>query len=114
MGAFRGEGKRSQFFATYLVGVYHNNKLYPVCKVGSGFTDAQLEEYTSVFNSLIIDKKPEDYEIPRTLKIENYIKPTHVFKVVCQDLTRSPLYKLYYEEDSGGISLRFPVFQQIR
>lgn len=43
MGVSYGQGKRSPFFAAYLVGVYHEGKLFPVCKVGTGFTDEQLQ-----------------------------------------------------------------------
>ncbi len=39
MGFSFGQGKRSNFFSAYLVGVYHEGKLFPVCKVGTGFTD---------------------------------------------------------------------------
>jgi ATP-dependent DNA ligase len=49
MGIYYGQGKRSQFIAAYLVGTYENEKLYPVSKVGTGFTDEKLEQYTKIF-----------------------------------------------------------------
>lgn len=42
----------------------------------------------------MVIKKPNEFEIPETLRMDYYIGPKYVFKVTCQDLTRSPLYKL--------------------
>lgn len=42
----------------------------------------------------IVKEKPHEFEIPETLRMDFYIRPKYVFKVTCQDLSRSPLYKL--------------------
>ena len=42
MGADFGQGKRSRLFSTFLLGVYHEGSIYPVSRVGTGFTDDQL------------------------------------------------------------------------
>jgi len=39
MGASYGEGKRSEFLSTFLVGTYHEGKLYPISRIGTGFTE---------------------------------------------------------------------------
>lgn len=46
MGATYGDGKRKQVFGNFMLGVYHKGKIYPVCKVGTGFTDQQLQDLT--------------------------------------------------------------------
>ena len=53
-------------------------------------------------------------KIPRFVRVKHYVKPIVVFKVLCQDVTRSPLYDYGFKEGYGGISLRFPVFDSIR
>lgn len=37
-----------------------------------------------------------------------------MFKIHCQDITRSPHYMLDYIPEQGGLSLRFPIFQEVR
>lgn len=49
MGANYGEGKRSKVLSTYLVGTFHEGKLYPVSRIGSGFSDELLEHFTKIF-----------------------------------------------------------------
>ena len=39
MGADYGQGKKKNLLATFLLGVYHEGKIYPISRVGSGFTD---------------------------------------------------------------------------
>ena len=39
MGADYGKGKRKSTFATFLLGIYHEGKIYPVSRVGSGFKE---------------------------------------------------------------------------
>jgi len=46
MGVIKGSGKNSNYFATYLLGTYIDDKLYPVSKLGSGFTEDELSYFT--------------------------------------------------------------------
>ncbi len=43
MGGYYGQGKRKEAISAYLLGVYHEGKYYPMSKVGSGFSEEQLE-----------------------------------------------------------------------
>lgn len=46
--------------------------------------------------------------------MQKIIAPKYVFKIHCQDITRSPHYMLDYIPEQGGLSLRFPIFQEVR
>lgn len=46
MGVDTGKGKKSSTFAAFLLGAYHEGQLYPITKVGSGFTDQEAEDLT--------------------------------------------------------------------
>lgn len=39
MGVDYGQGKRSNYFGSFLLGVYHDGKYHAVSKVGSGFSE---------------------------------------------------------------------------
>lgn len=39
MGVEKGKGKKSKQFGAFLLGAYLGDRLYPITKVGSGFTD---------------------------------------------------------------------------
>ena len=114
MGVEYGKGKRSQSFSSFLLGAYFNGELYPITKVGSGFTDQQIDEMNELFSKIIIHSPTPEMKIPKFVKVKHYVQPTVVFKVLCQDVTRSPLYDYGFREGYGGISLRFPVFDCIR
>lgn len=42
MGADYGRGKKSKFFSSFLIGTLHNQKIIPLSKLGTGFTDEDL------------------------------------------------------------------------
>jgi ATP-dependent DNA ligase len=38
MGVAYGQGKRTSYLSSFLIGLYLDDKLYPITKLGSGFT----------------------------------------------------------------------------
>ena len=51
MGADFGQGKRTNIMSTFLLGVYHEGKIYPISRVGTGFTDEELSNLTNEINN---------------------------------------------------------------
>jgi hypothetical protein len=49
---------------------------------------------TAEAKNLIVSEKPEEYDIPATLSVDYWVRPEKIYEISCQDLTRSPLYKL--------------------
>jgi len=99
IGGEWGEGRRSHLISSFELACRDpvTGKLLPVGKVGTGFTDEDLEELTKLFKPLII------YEDGKTVKFQ----PKIVFEVAYQEIQKSPKYE-------SGYALRFPRFIRIR
>jgi DNA ligase-1 len=64
LGAYYGKGKRSKWLGAFLLGVYdqNKNKLLPIAKIGTGFSDAQLQVFTERYLPLTLTKPPLNVE----------------------------------------------------
>ena len=100
MYAQRGHGKRSSFFSDFTFGCWldHNhNKLVPVGKSYSGFTNDELKKLDKWVRSNIVER----FGPVRS------VKPGLVIEVAFDNINFSPRHK-------SGVSLRFPRFHRIR
>ncbi len=99
IGGEWGEGRRSHLISSFELACRDpvTGKLLPVGKVGTGFTDEDLEELTRMFKPLII------YEDGKIVKFQ----PNVVFEVAYQEIQKSPKYE-------SGYALRFPRFVRVR
>ncbi len=109
VGAFAGRGKRAGTFGSYLLAARDpsSGRLCTVTKVGSGFTDEQLEELTGSFKPLVNKKKPT--EVSAEIEPDYWLKPRQVFEVVYEEIQKSPP-----EKHTAGYGLRFPRFVRLR
>jgi DNA ligase-1 len=109
VGAFSGRGKRAGTFGSYLLAARDagTGKLYTVTKLGSGFTDEQLEEFTKKFKSLITSKKPD--QVVAEIEPDYWLKPKVVFETIYEEIQKSPA-----EKHTSGFGLRFPRFVRVR
>ncbi|WP_297549463.1 ATP-dependent DNA ligase [Thermococcus sp.] len=94
-----GEGRRAHLLGSFLVAVYdpQSGEFLPVGKVGSGFTDEDLIEFTKMLKPLIKREEGKFVEI----------EPKVVIEVTYQEIQKSPKYK-------SGFALRFPRFVALR
>ncbi len=99
IGAEWGEGKRAHLLGSFLVAAYDPNRgeFVPVGKVGSGFTDEDLEEFTEMLKPLIVREEGKFVEI----------EPRVVIEVTYQEIQKSPKYE-------SGFALRFPRYVALR
>ncbi len=99
IGAEWGEGRRSGVLASFLLGAVdeESGEIVPVGKVGSGFTDEELEEFTKMLRPLIIEEHGKEVKIA----------PKIVIEVTYQEIQRSPKYE-------SGFALRFPRYVALR
>ena len=99
IGGEWGEGRRSHLISSFELACRDpvTGKLLPVGKVGTGFTDEDLEELTRMFKPLIV------YEDGKIVKFQ----PKIVFEVAYQEIQKSPKYE-------SGYALRFPRFVRVR
>ncbi|AMQ19517.1 ATP-dependent DNA ligase [Thermococcus peptonophilus] len=99
IGAEWGEGRRAHLLGSFLVAAYdpHSGEFVPVGKVGSGFTDEDLIEFTKMLKPYIVRQEGKFVEI----------EPKFVIEVTYQEIQKSPKYK-------SGFALRFPRYVALR
>lgn len=112
VGAFHGRGKRAGTYGTYLLAAYNPQKdiFETVTKVGTGFTDADLEKLPRLLNKHKISHKHP--RVNSTLDVDVWFEPNVVIEIRGAELTLSPVHtcaKNIIREDSG-IAIRFPRF----
>jgi ATP-dependent DNA ligase len=96
-GYIPGKGGRAASFGGLLLGAYQSGQLHYVGRVGSGFTDKELEEIAADFSPL--DHSPF-YNAPLT-PLVRWVKPSQVVQVTALEATQDG-------------HLRAPVFLRMR
>lgn len=99
IGAEWGEGRRAHVLSSFLLGAYDPERgdFVPVGKVGSGFTDEDLIEFTKMLKPLIREEKGKEVKI----------EPKAVIEIAYQEIQKSPKYE-------SGYALRFPRYVALR
>ncbi|KAL2047030.1 hypothetical protein N7G274_001048 [Stereocaulon virgatum] len=118
LGAYYGKGKRTSVYGAFLLACYNSsNETYEtVCNIGTGFSEAILEDLHTKLKDHTIDRPKPFYShstVPKD-QPDVWFEPRFVWEVKTADLTISPRYKAGADalsDGSGkGISLRFPRF----
>ncbi|KAL2834182.1 hypothetical protein BDW59DRAFT_44617 [Aspergillus cavernicola] len=121
LGAYHGRGKRTSVYGAFLLAAYNpNTQSYEtICNIGTGFSEAVLEDLYATLSPLTIDRAKPFYShstVPKD-QPDVWFEPRLVWEVKTADLTLSPRYKAANEEFIGvgkGVSLRFPRFIKSR
>ncbi|OLN86520.1 DNA ligase 1 [Colletotrichum chlorophyti] len=123
LGAYYGKGKRTSVYGAFLLACYNpsSDSYETVCNIGTGFSEAVLEELHKQLSDIVIDR-PKPFYAHSTggqHQPDVWFEPRYVWEVKTADLTLSPRYKAGCKEgvDPGGekgISLRFPRFIKVR
>jgi DNA ligase-1 len=112
IGAFHGRGRRAGTYGTYLLGTYDDKRdMYTsVAKVGTGFSDADLERIPGLLEPFESHVKPSDVESDMVPDI--WFRPHMVIEIIAAELTLSPIHTAAMGRirPGAGISLRFPKF----
>ncbi len=115
IGAYHGSGKRTGYLSTLLGAIYNpkTDQFEALTKIGSGFSEEDLEKITKLLLPLELEEKPKDYA--SNLRPDLWVRPHLVIEINGDELTLSPNAVACVSENNGkGISLRFPRFQRIR
>lgn len=109
LGAFAGKGDRAGTYGSYLLGAWddESENLKTVTKVGSGFTDEDLEELTERFEKLKVGSEPSN--VNSEIDPDYWFSPQEVFEINYEEIQRSPS-----EAHTSGFGLRFPRYIRIR
>jgi DNA ligase I, ATP-dependent (dnl1) len=112
VGAFYGRGKRGGKLSSLLMAAYdpETDTFYTVCKVASGFSDAELDELQKKLMEIKIDSK--DPRIESEMEPDIWVQPKYVAEVIGAEITLSPQHTCCKGQVSkeAGLSIRFPRF----
>lgn len=124
IGGYLGRGRRTGTYGGFLLACYdpENEEYQSICKIGTGFSDADFEKLSSMYNdesaSLRSEFPKAYYRLSRNKNIEPdvWFEPTQVWEIKCADLSISPAHTagIGKVEPSKGIALRFPRFIRVR
>ena len=112
VGAFFGRGRRTGKYGTLLLSTYNSeDDSFPtICKVGTGFTDENLDQLFQILsNKVILKKNPR---VVSDIEADIWFEPELVLEIVASEITLSPIHKtgLDLVRNETGFALRFPKF----
>ena len=130
IGAWMGQGKRSEFYGTYLCACFNpqTRSYETVCKLGTGLSDAQLKDFHEAFHAggHILRDKPDNFSVVAGTNMslpDVWIAPNTVWEVKGSNLSLSPVHSAgkdsfkdlnLNEKVYEGIALRFPRLIRVR
>ncbi|MCH7968016.1 MAG: ATP-dependent DNA ligase [Thaumarchaeota archaeon] len=112
IGAFFGRGRRTGKYGTLLLASYDDqNDTFPsICKVGTGFTDEDLDQlYQLLQDKVTLKKNPR---IDSEMEADVWLEPELVLEIMASEITLSPIHKTAMNaiRKNSGLALRFPKF----
>lgn len=112
VGAFHGRGRRSGKYGALLMAAYDPEKdVFPsVCKVGSGFTDEDLEKLPSILEQCKIHHRHARVETD--MEADVWFEPRLVLEIIGAEITLSPIHRAGWNviKENTGLAIRFPRF----
>jgi DNA ligase-1 len=112
VGAFGGQGRRSGGYGALLMAAYskEEDKFKTICKLGSGFSDEQLENLPRMLKPFLIKKK--DARVESTIDADFWFIPSLMLEVKGAEITLSPTHTccLNVVKKGAGLAIRFPRF----
>ncbi|XP_059521944.1 DNA ligase 1 isoform X4 [Myotis daubentonii] len=118
IGAYLGRGKRAGRYGGFLLAAYdeESEELQAICKLGTGFSDEELEEYHQTLQARVLPTPRSYVRADGAVAPDHWLEPSTVWEVRCADLSLSPIYPAArgLVDSEKGISLRFPRFVRVR
>lgn len=112
VGAFLGKGRRSGTYGALLVAVYDHEKdvFSTICKVGTGFTDEELNNLPIALNVHRLERK--SVRVESIMNADVWFEPQLVMEIIGDELTLSPTHPcaMGSVRENAGIAMRFPRF----
>lgn len=112
IGAFFGKGRRTGKYGTLLLASYNADRdtFESICKVGTGFTDENLDQFYQILQDKITLKK--NPRIDSGMEPDVWFEPELVIEIVASEITLSPVHMTAKNaiRASSGLALRFPKF----
>ena len=112
IGAMYGKGKRANKYGALLLAVYDKKQdvFRSFCKVGTGFSDEQLQRIYEILQKNIIKNK--HVRVDSEMDMDVWFEPEIVLEVSGSEITISPIHTSNMNEirKNFGLALRFPIF----
>lgn len=112
IGALLGKGKRTGYYGALLLAVYDKNSdtFQSICKVGTGFSDRDLELIYNELKNYVVEEKY--YNVNSNMKMDRWFTPRLVLEIRASEITLSPSHTAAYGlvRKDLGLALRFPKF----
>ncbi|MEM0141250.1 MAG: ATP-dependent DNA ligase [Thermoplasmatales archaeon] len=112
VGAFAGQGRRSGAYGALLMAAYskEEDKFKTICKLGSGFTDDQLENLPRILKEFQVPNK--DRRVESEIEADFWFEPSLVLEVKGAEITLSPIHTCCKDvvKKDAGLAIRFPRF----
>lgn len=112
IGGFFGKGRRTGNYGTLLLATYEEDEdtFTSICKVGTGFSDEDLDQLYQILNPKVTIKK--NPRIDSEMEADVWFEPELVIEVVASEITLSPIHKAARDKvrKDTGLALRFPKF----
>jgi DNA ligase-1 len=112
VGALHGRGRRAGKYGALLLAVYDAKAdiFTSVTKVGTGFTDLQLDQfYKDLEEHIISHRHPR---VDTGMKMDVWFEPMIVIEIIASEITLSPSHTAAKNivRQGYGLALRFPKF----
>ncbi len=112
VGGFYGTGKRAGKLGGLLVAIYDPKMdvFKTVCKLGTGFTDEDLENLPKILEPFRIDRKHP--RVISEIEADVWYIPSKVIEIIGDEITLSPIHTAAYGviAKNAGLAIRFPRF----
>ncbi|KAI4334335.1 hypothetical protein L6164_019041 [Bauhinia variegata] len=105
-------------YGAFLLACYdgNNEEFQSICKIGTRFSEAMLEERSASLRLKVIPKPKPYYRFADTINPDVWFEASEVWEVKASDLTISPVHRaaVGIVDSDKGISLRFPRLVRVR
>ncbi|CAG0897472.1 unnamed protein product [Cyprideis torosa] len=95
IGGYHGKGKRAGNFGGFLLAIYDpdNEEYQTVCKIGTGFSDEDLDNHTKFFKDNVSPRPKSYYRFDGSHAPDVWFEPVQVWEIKCADISLSPAHK---------------------
>ncbi|MGB9659543.1 MAG: ATP-dependent DNA ligase [Nitrososphaerales archaeon] len=112
VGAFHGRGRRAGKYGAFLLAAYDKDAdiFRTVCKIGTGFTDEDLEKFPKMLTPYKIAHKHG--RVDSKLEADVWFVPQVVVETIAAEITVSPTHTCCMDaiRKGSGLALRFPKY----